>query len=148
MVLNLQKWLSVLLIILVQIHRRKSDKFPILHSSGTTQEMMLKMQLNTSVGRFLMIVLFVLILIGVFKKEGSGAVAEVVVRWFIAPFRVFSTLPDMIYISCNLNFFFFFYYYPLFRFGMNIAQIMIQISFQNWPLYHLQFFNTFLPLIG
>lgn len=80
MVLNLQKWLSVLLIILVQIHRRKSDKFPILHSSGTTQEMMLKMQLNTSVGRFLMIVLFVLILIGVFKKEGSGAVAEVVVR--------------------------------------------------------------------
>lgn len=115
MVLNLQNRFSVLLIILVQIHWRESDKFLILYSSGTTREMMLKMQLNTSVGRFLMIVLFVLILIGVFKKEGSGAVAEVVVRWFIAPFWVFSTLPEMIYISCNLNFFFLFLWLPSFQ---------------------------------
>lgn len=48
--------------------------------SGTTLEKTLKTLSNISVEQFLMIALFVLILIGDFKKVGNGAVVGVVDR--------------------------------------------------------------------
>lgn len=47
---------------------------------GTTLETTLKTLSNISVEQFLMIALFVLILIGDFKKVGNGAVVGVVDR--------------------------------------------------------------------
>lgn len=56
------------------------DSHGASHLSGTTPEKILKMPLNISVELFSMIVQFVLILIGGFKKAGNGAVVEVVAR--------------------------------------------------------------------